>query len=117
MGAGSSTSKHDFIRCGNDYELVIKTSKELEHILERHFNAQGRGLHEKISGASGLSARLIRDMRYLATIRNRLIHEQGFDSIPDREVFQQKFLLSFDELEGIIRARNPSGQRDECTIL
>ena len=32
----------------NDYELVIKTSKEMEHLLEEEFHARGKGLHEKV---------------------------------------------------------------------
>jgi hypothetical protein len=32
---------------------------------------------------------LVRDIRYLATIRNKLIHERGFDRIPDRPEFIQ----------------------------
>ena len=35
----------------NDYELAIRLSKELEYVLEIHFNATGRGLHEKITTA------------------------------------------------------------------
>jgi hypothetical protein len=33
----------------NDYELVIKTSKELEYLLEAEWGAQGKGLHEKLN--------------------------------------------------------------------
>lgn len=118
MGSGSSApSKHEFLKCTNDYELAIKTSKELEHILECHFRAHGRGLHEKISTAQGLSSDLVRDMRYLATIRNKLIHERGFDSIPDRARFQEKFLRSSDELERLLRAKNTSNQPSDCVIL
>ena len=42
MGSGQSYSS-------NDYELVIKTSKDLEYFLESEFDARGKGLHEKIS--------------------------------------------------------------------
>ncbi len=91
----------------NDYELVIKTSKELEYILEHEFQAKGKGLHEKISSvASELPDNLCKRMRYLATIRNKLIHERGFDSIPDRSAFIKSFEESKDELEGILKSRN-----------
>ena len=85
MGAGSS--KHDLGSTSNDYELVIRASKELEYILEHDFGGTGKGLHERISSSEGLSPKLIRDMRYIATIRNKLIHERGFDAIPDRNMF------------------------------
>lgn len=88
---GVTSSKHSFLQCNNDYELVIKSSKELEYLLEQHFGAQGKGLQEKISSASGLSNQLVKDMRFLATIRNKLIHERGFDRIPDRTAFVGTF--------------------------
>ena len=31
----------------NDFDLVIKSSKELEHLLDSQFGATGKGLHEK----------------------------------------------------------------------
>jgi len=112
MGAGSS--KHAFLRCGNDYELVIKSSKELEYILEEGFEASGKGLHEKISSASGLTPQLIKDMRYLATIRNKLIHERGFDRIPDRSAFITTFERSAGELEKLLSKRTKDDQA--CVI-
>jgi hypothetical protein len=116
MGSGQSTpSKNHFLNCNNDYELAIKASKELEYILELHFRSHGRGLHEKISTAQGLSSNLVRDMRYLATVRNKLIHERDFDSIPDRQAFRERFLRSSEELERLIKARNPTSS--ECLIL
>ena len=76
MGNSSSTPSHS----SNDYELVIKTSKELEYFLELKFKANGKGLHEKINSLpqDSLPMPLIKKMRYLATIRNKLIHERGF---------------------------------------
>ena len=91
----------------NDFELVIKTSKELEFILEKEFNARGKGLHEKISSVqSELPGKLCRQMRFLATIRNKLIHERGFDAIPDRQSFIASFEASKSELEAILKQRN-----------
>lgn len=99
---GSATSKLPT----NDYELAIKSSKELEHLLDTEFDAHGKGLHEKISSVeSSLSSELVRNMRYLATIRNKLVHEYDFDSIPDRLKFIEKFDWSTNELEKAIRER------------
>lgn len=102
MGISSSRPRHS----SNDYELAIKSSKEMEHILEVEFNATGRGLHEKITSASSqLPPHLVKKMRYLATIRNKLIHERGFDSIPDRTKFIENFEKSADELHQIITTK------------
>jgi hypothetical protein len=51
---GASTSKGDVLNCKsitNDYELVIRVSKQLELVLEARFGASGRGLHEKVTTA------------------------------------------------------------------
>ena len=100
---GAIESKH---YSSNDYELAVKASKELECILEREFHASGRGLHEKITSiATHLPTHLIKQMRYLATIRNKLIHEVGFDSIPDRKRFISDFEEAGTELRIIIHNR------------
>ena len=101
MGATESKVSHS----DNDFELVIRCSKELEHILEKHFQATGKGLHEKITSASGLPAELIRDMRYLATLRNKLVHEHGFNAIPDRSTFILRFERSEQNLNSILQER------------
>ncbi|KAG9400109.1 hypothetical protein AC1031_011019 [Aphanomyces cochlioides] len=112
---GASSSK--YIHSSNDYELVIKCSKELEYILEASFGAQGKGLHEKISAASSqLSPRLVKQMRFLATIRNRLIHERGFDRIPDRERFIQQFEEAANELNQLVQARGGAGG-SSCAVM
>jgi hypothetical protein len=116
---GAIESKH--IHATNDYELAIKSSKELEHILEVELGAHGKGLHEKISSvSSALPQELIRNMRFLATIRNKLVHEHGFDSIPDRSKFIEKFEWSSKEIKKIVESRQKAkGKRkrdDSCTI-
>ncbi len=50
---GAASSQH--LNCHaikNDYELVIRVSKQLEAVLETQFGARGRGLHEKVSTAT-----------------------------------------------------------------
>lgn len=111
MGQGFTKQVHS----KNDFELVIKASKELEYFLETEFGAEGRGLHEKISSVSGvLTPQLVKDMRFLATIRNKLIHEVGFDTIPDRTAFIKVFERSVDTLNNICRARGTTNS--SCII-
>ncbi|ETO08638.1 hypothetical protein RFI_28749 [Reticulomyxa filosa] len=96
-------------KINNDYELAIRLSKELEGVLTEYFQAEGKGLHEKItSGIEKYNSRnrgspfprqLERNMRRLATIRNKLIHERGFDAIPDKEGFITTFDESYQELQ------------------
>lgn len=49
MGNFGSNSSSLITRYSNDFELVIRISKELEHILTTHCHAQGKGLHEYTS--------------------------------------------------------------------
>ena len=86
-----------------DTELVIHSAKELEFLLEEHFRATGKGLHEKISSVENrLPPALVRKMRWLATIRNKLVHERGFTHIPDRAAFIEAFDESVVELNALL---------------
>lgn len=74
-----------------DLERVIRCSKRFEAALTRRYGAQGRGLHEKISDAEArLDPDLVRDLRFIATIRNKLVHEEGYDRIDDRAAFARR---------------------------
>jgi len=96
---------------------VIKCSKELEYVLEAEFGATGRGLHEKVSSVHDLPPSLVKQIRYLATIRNKLIHERGFDTIPDRDGFIKNFEKSAKELEETVRARGTGNSGTSCAIM
>ncbi|KAG7361312.1 hypothetical protein IV203_036412 [Nitzschia inconspicua] len=116
---GGTTSKYSHI--ANDFELAIRSSKDLEHILETEFGAQGKGLHEKISSIeTSLPPDLVRNMRYLATIRNKLVHEHDFNKIPERQKFVAKFEQSTIQLKKAIedrrRARGVNESSGGCII-
>ncbi len=42
MGAAAAR-----VHSANDFELVVRSAKELEHVLEAEFGATGKGVHEK----------------------------------------------------------------------
>jgi hypothetical protein len=72
----------------SDIELVITRSKRFESMLERHFGATGRGLHEKVGSVERkLPDHVVRRLRFIATIRNKIVHEDGHDRIDDRKGF------------------------------
>ena len=97
----------------NDFELVVRVTKELEHILTAFFGAEARGLHEKISAVEGtLPTPLVRRLRSLATIRNKLIHERGFDALPDRPRFIRDYEAARHELDGLLAYREAKLRRD-----
>uniref|UniRef100_A0A6T0DZY4 Uncharacterized protein n=1 Tax=Chrysotila carterae TaxID=13221 RepID=A0A6T0DZY4_CHRCT len=105
MGAGGSS----IAKCTNDFELVIRATKEMEWLLETYFDAPTEhdcGLHYKITQARykgrPLKDELIRKMRYLVTIRNKLVHERGFNAIPDRKAFKESFAQVEEELHAMV---------------
>ncbi|PSC72633.1 hypothetical protein C2E20_3848 [Micractinium conductrix] len=112
----------DIVLTRNDYELVIRSSKDLEYILEAYLGAQGKGLHEKCSSVQQyLTPALVKKIRYLATIRNKLVHERQFHHIPDRPRFVENYQIAERELQQVVarHGRRPaSGQSDDvCRMM
>jgi hypothetical protein len=96
----------------NDYELAIKSCKELEFILETEFGSAGSTLHEMITNANAsLPIELIMNMRYVATIGNNLVHEKSFSYIPDQAEFVKRYQRSVNALQEISQQRRIVEQR------
>lgn len=113
MGNQASSSKYS----SNDYELAIKCSKTLEHRLAVDLGAQGAGLHEKVSHVeSQLDRPLVKDLRYLATMRNKLIHEIDFHRLPDRSAFISVYERCHGRLAAHHTATTSSSRSRGCVI-
>lgn len=99
-------------RYSNDFELIVRAAKELEELLEKQFGApdgKDKGLHDKISDArvngQPLPPELVKRLRYLVTIRNKIIHDYDFNAIPNRLDFVKSFddaVLELKRLKNII---------------
>ncbi len=73
----------------SDLERAIRASKRYEAILAKRFGAKGRGLHEKIDSVEHkLDRDVVRSLRLIATVRNKLVHEDGYDDIEDEGSFE-----------------------------
>jgi hypothetical protein len=60
-------------------ETAVTLSRRLESLLEEKHQATGKGLHEKVSSVEAkLSPDLVKSLRYIATMRNSVVHEDGF---------------------------------------
>lgn len=71
-----------------DLEIAVKWSKRFESLLRRRHQASGRGLHELVSSCEKqLENEVVRKLRFIATLRNKLIHEEGYDRMEDRAAF------------------------------
>lgn len=59
---------------------IIKKTKKIESLLEENFYASGRGLHEKVTSVETvLDEKLVKKIRWISTIRNKVLHEDTFD--------------------------------------
>ncbi|KAL7441421.1 hypothetical protein ACHAXM_007828 [Skeletonema potamos] len=117
MGATFSTTS-SYNQYKNDFELVIRATKDLEHLLESGFGVpSGKtvGLHDKITAAQeshGLSTDTVKKLRYLVTIRNKLVHEHDFNKLPDRAGFAK----SYDSVEKELKAKLSASSGSGCII-
>lgn len=84
----------------SDTDKVLEISKRLEYLLETNYGAQGKGLHEKVTSVqTHLSPQLIKDIRKIATIRNKVVHEYNYNFSKDRGVFFQVGNKTIAQLE------------------
>lgn len=57
-------------------EETIKIAQDIETVLEEDYGATGKGLHEKATSVeSELPADCLRKIRYIATLRNKAVHD------------------------------------------
>ena len=72
----------------SDIDLAVSRSKRLEQLLEQKLGATGKGLHQKASSVEGrLSPDLLRKLHLVATVRNKIVHENDYQKIDDRPGF------------------------------
>jgi hypothetical protein len=94
----------------SDIELVIKRCKRLETLLEEELGASGRGLHEKVSSVQEqLPQPLIKRLRFIATVRNKLVHEPDSDRLDNRSDYERACDVAEKELKKL------SGHQDSTS--
>lgn len=65
------------------YEIIIKYSKKIESEL-KDIGAEGKGLHELITSIEDqIPYEIVKMMRYIASVRNNLIHNDDYDLTND----------------------------------
>lgn len=85
----------------SDIELAVTRTKALESLLEQALGATGKGLHEKVTSVQArLSPGLVKKLRFVATVRNKIVHESHYTHIDDRP----GFVRACDEAEAELRA-------------
>lgn len=82
----------------SDIDLAVRRAKGLEDQLRRNFRVDGRGLHGLIDAAkakNGLPTPLVKKLRFIATVRNKIVHDPACRKIDDR----RGFIEACDEAE------------------
>lgn len=73
----------------SDIETVIVRSRKLETLLREQYCAQGKGLHQLITSCEDkLPRHIIGQLRFIATIRNKVVHQDGY-RLDDKKSFLQ----------------------------
>jgi len=100
----------------SDIDLAVTRSQRLEQLLERDFGATGRGLHEKVSSvADAIPQDVVRKLRLVATVRNKVVHESG--RIDDRPRFLEAADIAERELVAIAKSRGGRGSGERIKRL
>jgi hypothetical protein len=98
----------------SDIDLAVNQCKRLESLLEEKLGAEGKGLHEKVSSVENrLPRELVRKLRLVATVRNKIVHEADYKNIDDRK----KFLQAGKEAEKELRALGGKSKRSRKVII
>ena len=86
----------------SDIEKVVVRTRKIEALLRTQYHADGKGLHQLITSCEErLPHDVIAKLRYIATIRNKVVHEDGFELKSRRE-----FLATCDECEKELTPRS-----------
>jgi hypothetical protein len=94
----------------SDIDRVIKASRKIESELVRNFQAKGKGLNGKLNSVERkLPAALVKRIRYIATIRNKVVHDEGYRRIDDRQSFKRAVFEVQRELRSY--QKSPSWQQ------
>ncbi|KGY11007.1 hypothetical protein NM22_17770 [Vibrio tubiashii] len=86
----------------SDIEKVVIRTRRIEKLLRTQYHADGKGMHQLITSCEErLPHDVIDKLRYIATIRNKVVHEDDFklDS-------RRNFLSVCDECEKELTPRS-----------
>ena len=86
----------------SDIEKVVTRTRRLEKLLRTQYHADGKGMHQLITSCEErLPHDVIDKLRYIATIRNKVVHEEDFKLDSRRD-----FLTVCDECEKELTPRS-----------
>ena len=82
----------------SDITLVVERSRKIESLLKVYYHAQGKGLHQLISSCEDrLPNDVIKKLRFIATMKNKVVHEKDYQ-LEDKQRFKQTSKLVIEIL-------------------
>lgn len=97
-------------------DTAVRGSRRLESLLEARLGAEGRGLHEKLSSVEGrVPEELRRSIRWIATMRNKVVHEDG-PSPADADEFDRTVDRVARALEALGSGRESADKKPRATV-
>lgn len=73
----------------SDIESVVLQTRRIEKLLRQQYRADGKGLHQLITSCEErLPHDVVGKLRYIATIRNKIVHEDDYQ-LDDKRGFMQ----------------------------
>jgi hypothetical protein len=86
----------------SDIEKVVNRTRKIERLLRTQYHADGKGLHQLVTSCEErLPHDVISKLRYIATIRNKVVHEDGY-----KLESRNEFLSVCDECEKELTPRS-----------
>ena len=86
-------------------EEVIGRTRRIERLLD-DMGAEGRGIHEQVTSLqTKLPAALVNRLRFVRTVRNKLMHEDGYRFDGEQSDFLKSCDVAIEELENIAKPR------------
>lgn len=99
--------------------IAAAASREIESELEKSFGAEGKGLHSRTDSVEHkLPSHLVKRIRFIASVRNKVMHEHGA-TIHDIDSFRQTKSDIMSELKALAaqKQREEEKRRAAMTTL
>jgi len=95
------------------YDLVLEKTKKIESILNK-MGAEGKGLHEKSQSIENkLDTNILKSIKFIATVRNKLLHEEDFILQNQTKI---DFIKKSDEVIRFLDMKNKRKKQNYCNV-
>jgi len=95
------------------YEIVLKNTKRIESILDQ-MGAKGKGLYEKsLSIEEQLDNKILKSIKFIASIRNQLLHEEKFQLT---EKIKSDFIKESLKIINAIDTKKSNNKQGYCEV-